>query len=419
MANIAPALINFERSKEKIYKESYLAFESLQNRRNQQRYSVLNFLANKHGSVPMKTLSRKLGNCCKLYVCRHLPNGELVPFGKARCKSKCCVHCARKLSSERKRQILEFFGSDKFDLSKYYAYHMVLTLKHDSETRTHDYSKDLITYFKRLRKKVRGKKLWFTQHVKGGFYSLEVSIKNSGPHIHLHVLMLTEVDLRTTNFLQEAKDYWLKITGDSTNIQLEKAYRLNEAREKVYFKKGDGVEDLKQIIAEACKYTVKVDSKSFNKYKRLEGATAESILTTRRRCFSFFGCLSKQGITSKDLSSLEDMNAAKGVIFSPTTGEVFTKSQAPIALTTRDNLIVNFVVPFNESERPAMYFYAKDSSRLYFTNSRKEAAMRLSQSLTGAVKCHVIKSYGYDVSPMSILLDLKGEKDNSREVMRE
>jgi hypothetical protein len=107
----------------------------------------------------------------------------------------------------------------------------VLTQAHRIET-LRESVKRLKDHFKTLRRRS-----FWKEHFKGGLFAIEFTIGKDGLyHAHLHIL-----GFRTKFFnVQVLKDLWLEITGDSTNLRID---RID----------GDVISGLREVL----KYAVK------------------------------------------------------------------------------------------------------------------------------------------------------------------
>ena len=157
-------------------------------------------------------LSDKLGRCygnvtaitCGKHVATLIPDYT--------CGFRLCSDCARRRASRLVRKYLPAVVAFP-SVSNTQAVHIVLTQAHRFET-LREAVKRLTGHFRALRRR----SVWMT-HFKGGMFSVEFTIGRDGLyHAHLHILAF-----RTRFFdVQLLKDAWLEITGDSTNLRLDR-----------------------------------------------------------------------------------------------------------------------------------------------------------------------------------------------------
>lgn len=175
-------------------------------------------------------LADKVGRCygkvavitCGKHIAQLLPDYT--------CGFRLCPDCARRRASKLLRKYLPSVVAFPV-LSKTEPVHLVLTQAHKAET-LRESVKRITDHFKMLRRR----SVW-KDHFKGGMFAVEFTIGRDGLyHAHLHILAF-----RTGFFdVQLLKDAWLSITGDSTNLRLD---RLT----------GDPVDALREVL----KYAVK------------------------------------------------------------------------------------------------------------------------------------------------------------------
>lgn len=171
-------------------------------------------------------------------VCRCYANVTAITCGKHvaklipdyTCGFRLCPDCARRRSSKVLRKYLPAVVAFPA-VSNTQAVHLVLTQAHKVET-LREAVKRLTAHFKTLRRRP-----FWNKHFKGGMFAVEFTIGKDGLyHAHLHILAF-----RTRFFdVQDLKDLWFEITGDSTNLRLDRI-------------KGDIREGLREVL----KYAVK------------------------------------------------------------------------------------------------------------------------------------------------------------------
>ncbi len=146
------------------------------------------------------------------------------------CEFRLCPDCARRRSAKLLRKYLPAMVAFA-SFSNTQTVHLVLTQVHKPET-----LQASVARIKRNFKTLRKRKFW-KDHFKGGSETVEVTIDASGLyHTHLHIL-----GFRTRFFdVQALKDLWFEITGDSTNLRLDRI-------------KGGLIDGLREVL----KYAVK------------------------------------------------------------------------------------------------------------------------------------------------------------------
>lgn len=284
-------------------------------------------------------ISQKLNHCANYAGLRELPTGELFRIGGNYCKCKACTVCSYLVSMKRKKAILNYFQENPAALAGRYVYHMVFTLKHDETTRAGDYTQELKNHFKRLRDG-RGTRQYWKDHVEGGFYSMEVignqsqNPNDSSLHIHLHVILVTRLKLEKTRFERVIRRAWVRMTGDSNQVFLERVYRLTDEGKKQYYYPGLGQDALEQAFAESVKYTLKLDFE----YQGISPETLAGLFTPHKRFFGFFGSLYGKGIATFDHEQISELSSEKNGLFSPSTGEIFEPGETRLLITPFWNL---------------------------------------------------------------------------------
>lgn len=171
-------------------------------------------------------------------VCRCYANVTAITCGKHvaqlipdyTCGFRLCPDCARRRASRLVRKYLPAVVAFPA-VSNTQAVHLVLTQAHKAET-LRQAVKRLTGHFRALRRRA-----FWNDHFKGGMFAIEFTIGKDGLyHAHLHILAF-----RSRFFdVQDLKDLWLEITGDSTNLRLDRI-------------EGDVVAGLREVL----KYAVK------------------------------------------------------------------------------------------------------------------------------------------------------------------
>jgi len=166
------------------------------------------------------------GNYTVITCGKHV--AQLIP--DYTCGSRLCSYCAKRRGSKLAHKYLPAVVAFPA-ISNTQAVHLVLTQAHRVET-LREAVKRLMAYFKALRRRS-----FWSKHFKGGMFAVEFTIGKDGLyHAHLHILAF-----RTRFFdVQDLKDIWLEITGDSTNLRLDRI-------------EGDVIEGLREVL----KYAVK------------------------------------------------------------------------------------------------------------------------------------------------------------------
>lgn len=128
------------------------------------------------------------------------------------CGFRLCPDCARRRASKLLRKYLPAVVAFPA-ISRTEPVHLVLTQAHKVET-LREAVKRITGHFKALRRR----DVW-KQHFKGGLFAVEFTIGKDGLyHAHLHILAFRN---RFCD-VQLLKDAWLEITGDSTNLRLDR-----------------------------------------------------------------------------------------------------------------------------------------------------------------------------------------------------
>ena len=175
------------------------------------------------------------------------------------CGFRLCPDCGRRRARKLHRTYLPAVVAFPA-VSNTQAVHLVLTQAHRSETLS-EAVKRITKHFKTLRRRA-----FWDEHFKGGLFAVEFTIGKDGLyHAHLHILAFRRrwFDVRIL------KDLWFEITGDSTNLRLDRV---------------EG-EDLISGLREVLKYAVKPAS--------VDDFTADHLrdflAMKRQRMFGTFG----------------------------------------------------------------------------------------------------------------------------------
>lgn len=172
-------------------------------------------------------------------VCRCHANLAVVTCGKHIekiipdyvCGFRLCPDCGRRRSARLLRNYLPAVVAYPM-ASGTQAVHLVLTQAQRRETLSAAV-KRITKNFKTLRRRA-----FWNDHFKGGLFAVEFTISKDGLyHAHLHILAFR----RRFFDVQILKDLWLEITGDSSNLRLD---RIN-------------ANDLISGLREVLKYAVK------------------------------------------------------------------------------------------------------------------------------------------------------------------
>ena len=143
-------------------------------------------------------------------ACKNQHIAKIIPDFS--CENRLCPYCSRKRSSRLLHKYLPAVVAFPA-VSHTQPVHLVLTQAHRKET-LRESVKRLTDHFRALRRRA----LW-KDHFKGGMFAIEFTISKDGLyHAHLHILAF-----RTRFFdVQLLKDAWFDITGDSTNLRLDR-----------------------------------------------------------------------------------------------------------------------------------------------------------------------------------------------------
>lgn len=157
-------------------------------------------------------LADKIGRCHRnltVITCgRHVE--KLIPDYV--CGFRLCPDCGRRRSQKLLRSYLPAVSAFP-TFSNTQAVHLVLTQAHRRETLV-EAVKRITKHFKTLRRRA-----FWNEHFKGGLFAVEFTIGKGGHyHAHLHILAFRRrfFDVRIL------KDLWLEITGDSSNLRLDR-----------------------------------------------------------------------------------------------------------------------------------------------------------------------------------------------------
>lgn len=175
------------------------------------------------------------------------------------CGFRLCPDCGRRRASRLLREYLPAVVAFP-SLSNTQAVHLVLTQAQRQETLS-EAIKRITKNFKSLRRRS-----FWKEHFKGGLFSVEFTIGKDGLyHAHLHILAFR----RRFFDVQILKDIWFQITGDSSNLRLDRI---------------DG-DDIVSGLREVLKYAVKPASIGHFKADHL----VDFIAMKGQRMFGSFG----------------------------------------------------------------------------------------------------------------------------------
>jgi hypothetical protein len=161
-----------------------------------------------------------------------------------RCDFRLCPFCA----SRRSRKIVNKYlpraqSFIKFGKIRVEPVHLVLTQAKRKAEKVKDGRKRLMDSFKKLQKR----RFWLSFFA-GGIYAIETTVSESGNHTHLHILAFR----RRFFDIALLRSEWLKITGDSVNLRLDRVKDLSSGLREVvkYISKPLDIEKfgVKQII---------------------------------------------------------------------------------------------------------------------------------------------------------------------------
>jgi hypothetical protein len=189
-----------------------------------------------------------------------------------RCELKHCPICAARLARER-RAIVELW-SHQITQPK----HVVLTCLNPDW-----FTKDHLQWFKRQFRKLLNRKI--CRDWKGGFYSVETTWKENGPHVHMHIL----TNAKWIN-LSQLKMEWGELMGQHYAI-----CDVKDARGESYLK-------------EVCKYVVKGSEMAAWTGSKI-AAYLDGIAGVRM--FGVFGSLYKQRREMREF--LDDLQSLRNV----------------------------------------------------------------------------------------------------------
>lgn len=159
------------------------------------------------------------------------------------CRDRLCPNCGWALSRKRARAVL--YAIDHVSaLQPVEVLHLVLTLKHDTETPLRDQIAALCTNVGKMLRYARIKR-----YLLGYVRSIEVKVGNAGFHPHAHVLLVMNQDYYKSYIPQ--KDWvamWRMANGLDYDpvVWIKKAYALDQPENTVA-----------EAIYECVKYTIK------------------------------------------------------------------------------------------------------------------------------------------------------------------
>lgn len=215
--------------------------------------------------VGAEHLAQPLANCHQERSVRVCCRCKTPRIFWNRCELKHCPICAERLAKERRQTVEWWTRSIK------QPKHVVLTARN-----TEDFSETYLRWFKEQFAKLRRRKL--CSNWRGGFYSIEVTWKKEGAHVHLHAL----VDAKWIDAPTLAK-VWGELMGQDFAI-----VKVKDARATDY-------------LAEVTKYVAKgseIATWPGEKMARFIEAIQDV------RMFGVFGCLFKQRAQLRDFLKL-------------------------------------------------------------------------------------------------------------------
>lgn len=186
--------------------------------------------------------AKALMGCGNWWNCYKSPCGtvKLVP---CHCNSPFCPDCCNRRSIDLQKRI-----SDKLNQSQHDYWHLVITV-----VSWDDLSKPALKRLGKQLARLRESEVWKEQ-VTGGVYSIEVTWneENGSWHPHFHVLIETPKKL-PMDWIKRLRAEWLRITGDSHYIRLERMYGVD--------KKGRKTRHInRRAVREIVKYATKAAS---------------------------------------------------------------------------------------------------------------------------------------------------------------
>lgn len=195
--------------------------------------------------------------CCGRYfrygVWKNCPAGPSACLLGFRCKSVFCPDCARLRARPYQTRIWNVVKVDKTNY-----FHMVFTLEtHTDVPLTRETINRMIHAFRHLREEEE-----WSEWIEGGFYSIE-AVYNTGKeplgngkfatrgwHPHIHVLMKSKGWL-PDEWLGKIKRAWLRLTGDSDYVHIERVFALDARGNKKMWRINE------KAIREIVKYSTK------------------------------------------------------------------------------------------------------------------------------------------------------------------
>lgn len=210
---------------------------------------------------------KALWSCGRYFDPFDFPCGteKLVPY---HCRSPLCADCARFRAKYYERRIWDIIRADKTN------YFMITFTIKNVRVLTREAINKLIRSFAALREEY-----FWNEYIEGGFYSIETThSRQAGWHPHEHCLVKAKCRL-PKEFLEQLKERWRAITGDSDYIYIERVYGLD--------KKGQPTRRInRRAIKELVKYTTK--SYEFCEEPELVGQFLDAFKHVRR--LQSFGC---------------------------------------------------------------------------------------------------------------------------------
>lgn len=168
-------------------------------------------------------------SCCSHLTTLTSLEGSQVTIDRSspRCKNRYCQICSRIESSVIVRRFMDqirdennkpFFKNKSF-------YFLTFTLKHDENTRSDIYLKDLRSYMSKMVNSKSFKNVFSIEKPKkdfGAYQSIEMTIGKNGYHIHAHMILVSrKLNADVSKCEKVLSDKWLKITKDSSIFRLD------------------------------------------------------------------------------------------------------------------------------------------------------------------------------------------------------
>lgn len=237
-------------------------FQFLELQRNRRRFKNIMQVVFALARCDRQPQARALMSCGRYFERINFPCGtyKLIPH---HCDSVFCPSCAARRSKPLQKKILERLNQTKKDY-----WHLTVTVR-NWPTLTREGLSKMIRQFAALRETV----LWKSQ-VLGGVYSIECTYNSETKqwHPHFHVMVETEKRL-PMDWISSLKGEWLRITGDSHVMHLEKMYGVDKKGHK---KRKVNMKAVRELV----KYTTK--AASFADYPELVDSFLTAFENVRR-----------------------------------------------------------------------------------------------------------------------------------------